>query len=47
MMAQMKVVSDTAETTINAVKSGKEQANVDRKPVRECWNCGRKKNDNI
>ena len=47
MCAQMKVVSDTSETTINAVKSqdhtrrSKEQPSTSNKPCRECWNCGR------
>ena len=47
MVAQMKVVSDTSETTINAVKSRHQttndisQPNTDSKPSRECWNCGR------
>ena len=42
MAAQMKVVSDTSETTINAVKSQdrcKDQPTADGK-CRECWNCG-------
>ena len=45
MVAQMKVVSDTSETTINAVKSQdrttscKDQPTANSK-VRECWNCG-------
>ena len=46
MVAQMKVVSDTSETTINVVKSRHQttsaisQPNTDSKPSRECWNCG-------
>ena len=44
MTAQMKVVSDTSETTINAVKSQDQMtSHRDQRAVnskfRQCWNC--------
>ena len=48
MLAQMKVVGDTVETTVSAVKVEQEhQGHPDKtmatsRPVRECGNCGRK-----
>ena len=47
MVAQIKVVSDTSKTTINAVKSGhnitssRNQSIAKNKLLQECWNCGR------
>ena len=45
MVAQIKVVSDTSEITINAVKSGhgtnsgtNHQSTANKKPLQECWN---------
>ena len=44
MCAQMKIVSDTSDTTLNAVKSQThrpiEQSGTSNKLSRECWNCG-------
>ena len=44
MVAQINIVSDTSETTSNAVKcghsitSGTNLSNVNNKPLQECWN---------
>ena len=48
MLAQMKVVSDNADTTISAIKVEQDhqgysdKAMANSKPARECGNCGRK-----
>ena len=51
MLAQMKVVGDNSGATVSAVRAEQDHLHnpidqtkktLDAKPVRECWNCGRK-----